>query len=312
MNVIAVVVTYNRKDLLVECLEAILKQSLKPSKIILIDNNSTDGTNELLKQRGFMDDESIEYVLLSKNIGGAGGFYEGMKIANRYNPDYIWIMDDDTIPKEEALKECEKAINKLEEPFSFLASMVYGLNGEFMNVPKINNSKAENGYEYWHKYLDKGLVSLKSATFVSLLINNKAIEKVGLPCKDYFIWGDDTEYTMRLTKYFGPAYLVGGSEVIHKRIGGENISIIKEENKNRINLYYYYYRNKLINNNEYFGRKTFMKQFLVIGRDIVKIVFSKEKYKLLKIKTIIRAVCSYLLKQYDYRAFKNRMNTYID
>lgn len=311
MNVIAVVVTYNRKKLLLECLDSISNQTLKVSKIIIIDNNSTDGTEETLKEKGFIDRNDIEYILLPNNIGGAGGFYEGMKRAHIYKPDYIWIMDDDTIPKDNSLEGFKDTINKLEEPFSFLASMVYGQNGEFMNVPRIDNSKAKNGYESWHKYLKKGLVSLKSATFVSLLINTKAIDSVGLPCKDYFIWGDDTEYTMRLTKYFAPAYLVGNSEVIHKRIGGENISIIKEENKNRINLYYYYYRNKLINSKEYFGFKVFIKQFPIMIRDILKILI-KQKHKFLKIKIILKATFDYLFRRYDYRAFNDRMNIKID
>ena len=88
---------------------------------------------------------------------------------------------------------------------------------ESMNVPDIDMSSTENGYADWYRKLSNGLIKIEAATFVSLLINGEAIKKCGLPCKDFFIWGDDTEYTTRITRNFGPAYMVGKSVAIHKR-----------------------------------------------------------------------------------------------
>ena len=66
----------------------------------------------------------------------------------------------------ELVKGCELVGNE----YSYMASAVYGENGEFMNVPKINTDKSESGYPDWYQYLENGIVKIKEATFVSLLI----------------------------------------------------------------------------------------------------------------------------------------------
>ena len=88
MKVVSVVVTYNRKDLLEECIDAIKEQSYNLDKIIIIDNNSNDGTFEMLEKKGYTKNEKFLIKRLETNIGGSGGFYEGMKIAREMDMDY--------------------------------------------------------------------------------------------------------------------------------------------------------------------------------------------------------------------------------
>ena len=93
-----VVVTYNRKQLLYECLSALLKQSYPIDEIFLIDNASTDGTQSFLEEKGIIHNKEIinekafqylsynnltkvNYIILNRNIGGAGGFNEGLQRA---------------------------------------------------------------------------------------------------------------------------------------------------------------------------------------------------------------------------------------
>ena len=116
-TVCAVVVTYNRKDLLVECLESLLQQTRPLDGIYIIDNASNDGTPGYLKEKGFIQElppkESNEpwerkfiltyklpiyYVRMHENTGGAGGFYEGVKRAYEKGYDWLWLMDDDADP----------------------------------------------------------------------------------------------------------------------------------------------------------------------------------------------------------------------
>jgi GT2 family glycosyltransferase len=300
----AVVVTYNRKELLMECLDAILNQTYAVERIVVIDNNSNDDTKATLIEKGYIGNPRIEYHYLSKNIGGAGGFNVGMKHANAHRPDWVWIMDDDTIPTETCLEELLKAEEKIDDEVSFLASSVRGMNGEAMNVPKINK-KQFTSYTDWYKHLDKGLVQIVKATFVSLLINNKAIDKCGLPWAPFFIWGDDSEYTQRIIRDYGPAFMVGKSLAIHKRVGSDEISIVKETNENRIPLYFYYYRNNLIGFWEYEG---FLYRFLVVGKlwfDFLMVIL-KAKYKTKKMKVIVKAFFTFVFGTYNKKSFKNR------
>ncbi len=247
MKVIAVVVTYNRKGLLKECLESILNQSLSAQKIIVVDNASTDGTAEMIrkmKSETLRNTEMIDYRLMKRNLGGSGGFYKGIELAKEEGADWIWIMDDDSIPETACLEEL---VNNTDNKISFLASCVYGIHNEPMNIPEIDIKPTKNGYPYWHERLSDGLILIKNATFVSILINREAVKKCGLPCKDYFIWGDDIEYTQRLVKYYGKAYFVGNSKVCHKRANAYKLDVRNEKNPDRIKNFSYYYRNNLVN-----------------------------------------------------------------
>lgn len=310
MKIVSVVVTYNRKKLLEECVNAIINQSYSCDKIIIVDNNSNDGTDNMLDENGYLKNEKIIYKKLPKNIGGAGGFYEGMKSARELNADWVWIMDDDTIPEKEALFEMVTARKKLPNKVSFLASAVYGMKGNCMNCTEVSTKKDDEGYFTWHKYLKDGLLRIDSATFVSLLINGEALKQMGLPCKDYFIWGDDTEYTKRLTTYFGEAYLVGKSIVIHKRQGNGQLDIMNEEKEQRINMWYYMVRNNLLNTKTYSGRSGLLKTLKVYIILSIKILLKKGiVFRFKKFSVIIKGIIDYLFGNYDKEAFKNRLNS---
>lgn len=119
-SVCAVVVTFNRKELLTKCISSLLDQTLKLQTIIIVDNNSTDKTEELLLQEGYIkslpdtkqksvqektiQEVKLRYIRLPENMGGAGGFYEGVKTAYEDNYDWIWIMDDDAFPTKTCLE----------------------------------------------------------------------------------------------------------------------------------------------------------------------------------------------------------------
>lgn len=261
-TVVAVVVTYNRKELLAECLEAILAQTRVPDVVVLVDNASTDGTHDYVAERGLLDDPRMVYHAMKTNTGGSGGFHAGMGLAMGYDPAWVWVMDDDTIPTPGALQGLLDAHDALGQEVSFLASCVFGPDGEAMNVPNISTERGPNGYLEWYRHLPQGAVRLLDATFVSLLIDGDAIRSCGLPCKDYFIWGDDTEYTMRIIRNFGPAYLVGSSVVCHKRFNARRLAIQEEDSPGRIAMYRYFYRNILINKKMYQGKKQTLKFFV--------------------------------------------------
>lgn len=252
MKIVAVVVTYNRKQLLAECLNSILSQDCSIDAVVLIDNASTDGTFEYLDETGILDNPVVKYNKMKDNLGGAGGFYNGIKIAMELDPDWVWIMDDDAIPEKECLS---RLVDKTEDNISFLASYVYGLNNKPMNIPEIDSRSMDNGYPEWDSRLEEGIIKIRDATFVSLLINANAIKKCGFPCKEYFIWGDDLEYTSRLTTNFGDAYLVGSSKVCHKRANFSSLRLENETDPKRMKNYYYNYRNDYINSYLYKTRK---------------------------------------------------------
>ncbi|WP_113886028.1 glycosyltransferase family 2 protein [Clostridium butyricum] len=286
-EIICVVVTYNRKKMLVENIEALLKQSYKKFDILVVDNASTDGTYEEILS--FIDKKEVNYVNTERNLGGAGGFSFGVKYAIENNYKYCWVMDDDTIMNYDALESLINKVDMLKDKFSFLCSLVKWKDGEIckMNIPGIDKK--------WIYTIDpsiKNLIPIEYGSFVSCFINIKYVKLVGLPIKEFFIYADDYEFTQRLySKEHG--YLDLDSIAIHK-MGKNNPLNFLEENPNRIDRYVYMYRNSM-----YISRKkggiNVVKQFLVCGRDILKVIFKPNSNKFRKVLIILKGMVKGLM-----------------
>ncbi|RNC86055.1 MAG: glycosyltransferase [Balneola sp.] len=211
-KIAAVVVTYNRKQLLIKCLDAIKTQTRKPDILFIIDNLSNDGTPEILLEKKIIPklpskspevNEVIEcvistdtglielvYVRKSENDGGAGGFYEGLKRAFESGVDWIWMMDDDGIPCKDQLRNLKKYSKK----FSL----------KYCNAIVINQESPEelafglNGIYYIKQINDSEVIPRFMNPFNGTLIHREVPEKIGLIKKEMFIWGDEEEYTNRV------------------------------------------------------------------------------------------------------------------
>ncbi len=240
-NIIAVIVTYNRIDMLKQSINALENQS-KYCDILVVNNASTDNTEEWV-QNYIKDKTDIHYVNTGKNIGGAGGFNYGMRWAIEKEYDYVWIMDDDCLPNEDSLEKLMNADEIIGGPnkYGFLSSVVLWTDG---HECKMNRQKIKKSYYEYAELLKDGIVQVEQATFVSLLFPKETIFKVGLPVKEFFIWGDDIEYTRRITVRNNlTSYMVGQSQVIHamKENSGSSIAT---DNAERINRYKYAFRNE--------------------------------------------------------------------
>lgn len=240
MNRIAViVVTYNRLDMLKKCISSLLNQSCR-CDIIIIDNASTDDTEEYGKNI-VNRYNNVKYYNTGNNLGGAGGFNYGMRTAVEAGYEYVWIMDDDCLPYEDALSELMAADEKLSGKYGWLSSIALWSNG---HECKMNRQKLKKSFYDYMEFIQYGLVQAEQATFVSLFLKNDVIRKVGLPIKDFFIWGDDIEYTRRISvRYNMPCFVVGKSKVHHvmKSNTGSSIAI---DGSDRIERYRYAFRNE--------------------------------------------------------------------
>lgn len=235
LDLLAVVVTYNRKVLLRECIEALKKQSYSNFDILIVDNNSTDNTFDYIKD--YISD-SILYYNTKENLGGAGGFSVGLRYSVEHEYDYCWIMDDDTIPNNDALESLVNNI-KRNPNISFLSSLVLWKDG---SICKMNRQNVI--FDFWNdtSMIRNGLFPIKNASFVSCVFKVEYVRQIGLPYKEFFIYGDDLEYTHRMTKKYGFGYLDINSIVIHKMNNNTPCSVIDCEIE-RISRYYLEARN---------------------------------------------------------------------
>lgn len=198
-NYCCVVVTYNRLELLKECILALKKQLLPFSKIFIVNNNSSDGTKSFLES---LEGDLFDVFNLDENVGGAGGFYEGLR---HFSALYDWclLIDDDAILRENFLQELNRYVENDDfadvEAFSGTVTVKNVI--DIMHRRRVSNNITLRAYpvsqsEYTNNYFEYDLSS-----FCGLFIKYNLKEKIGLPERDFFIWYDDTEYSLRINKY---------------------------------------------------------------------------------------------------------------
>ena len=212
-RVVAVVVTWNRVKLLTECLTMIGAQTRRPDVVVVVDNASTDGSPDVIGSH-FPD---VELVTLTRNSGGAGGFCAGLAEAvDVHHADLVWAMDDDTIPSETTLAELLASYTAYGPGLGLVASRVVWTDGRDQprNIPRdpVWDSKANRRAAH-----AAGGRPIRTASFVSLLIEADAIRQFGLPTADFFIWNDDFEFTARLLRYRKGIY-APKAVVVHKTV----------------------------------------------------------------------------------------------
>jgi GT2 family glycosyltransferase len=278
-SVIAVVVTYNRKELLKESLNALIHQNYQNCRVLVIDNNSTDGTREYIDE--LVDDKKVIYVNTGSNLGGAGGFNFGIRKAAEIGADFVWVMDDDCIVHKHTLDNFIIADKKINKEYGFLSSKVLWKDGAVCTMNVQRKTLTKNVEDF-----NTSIVPVTMASFVSLFIPMERVHEFGLPIKDFFIWTDDWEYTRRLSRYY-PCYLVNKSVVTHKSANNIGASI-ETDTDDRLDRYNYLYRNDM-----YLYRREGLKgigyEIPRLTAHIIRVLKSDCNKKMTRIKIIIKA-----------------------
>ena len=237
-SVAAVVVTYNRKDLLLECLDCLCKQDIGALgeryglSVIVVDNASTDGTEEALAT--LAGSGKITYFNTGENLGGAGGFNYGMRKAVELGHDYVWVMDDDCMTHPDTLREFLIAGEGLNGEYGYLTSVCLWTDGTPCSM-----NRQRHPLHHTIEDFTPELQPCTLASFVSLFVPADVVAELGLPIKDFFIWTDDWEFTRRVSRKY-PCYVVGTSVVTHKcKVNGAgNVAIDSGERIARFRLAY--------------------------------------------------------------------------
>jgi GT2 family glycosyltransferase len=213
-SVHAVVVTYNRKRLLLDCLEALARQTHPLDGILVVDNASTDGTLEALEQSGI----EVDYLRLSRNGGGAEGFHYGVRHGRDAGCDWIWLMDDDCAPDPDALERLLAAPQAAAPDTVLVAPVVLSserevlpLNRGWLRPRWFRGPLVGLSQEHWEaEATELGYVSL-----VGPLVRTELALRTDPPRREFFIWFDDLEWTARLAK-LGRMWLVPSARIVHR------------------------------------------------------------------------------------------------
>jgi len=217
-NIGVVIVTYNRLDKLRITLDKFDNQSLLPSYIAVVNNASTDGTEDFLISWKKENRNYKKIVLnLDSNYGGSGGFYNGLKYAAKLNASWVWVSDDDAFPETDALKNANDFLMKHKE------ENISAISGVVINKDRIDKWHRRNvvGRLCFIKDVfaededyNKEYFEINSFSYVGTIINVSKLEEVGYTNKDYFIYEDDSEHSLRLSKV-GKIYCVPSIRIHH-------------------------------------------------------------------------------------------------
>jgi GT2 family glycosyltransferase len=216
-RVVAVVVTHNRKELLLSCLEALAQQRSPVAAVVIVDTASSDGTADALRSAGIAGRLPVRLLRLARNGGGAEGFHYGIAAALEQRSDWLWLMDDDCEPRPDTLEQLLSSRPAAHAATALLAPTVVAGDGR---VLPLNRGRVRARWAF------APLVALAEAehdgpereigfcTFVGPLIRTEAAREAGLPMREMFIRNDDVEYCLRLA---GPGrmWLVPASVIVH-------------------------------------------------------------------------------------------------
>ena len=211
-RIVAVVVTFNRLALLQRLLGE-LRRTPGLAEVVVVDNASTDGTSDWLAGQA-----DVHGVTLAENLGGAGGFHEGLRIALEHGADRVWLMDDDGMP----VDGCLARLLEHDGEFDFWGPVVVDEDDPDTLVFPI---RLPGGTRVVHRMADvtaaavDGVIRDVVIPFNGVLVTRDLVERIGLPRAEFFIWGDDHEYRLRAERAGGRVATVVGAAVHHPSVG---------------------------------------------------------------------------------------------
>jgi GT2 family glycosyltransferase len=218
MRVVAVVVTFNRKDLLLDCVAGLADQTHPLERVIVVDNASTDGTVEALEGSGLGERVTLDLVRLERNGGGSEGFHYGGVEALRGESDWVWYMDDDCQPQPDCLERLLASKGAADPATAGLAPKVLEPAGRLLPLHRghivhrpvrapLNGPSPE---EYERPETDVTFFS-----FVGPMVRTEVVRRIGVPPREMFIRFEDLEYSARIGKE-GRMVLVNDAVIVHK------------------------------------------------------------------------------------------------
>jgi len=261
INLSIVIVSYNTKELLRQCLESILgSESDLGLEIIVVDNNSTDGSLEYLKKQ-----KKLKLIENRKNFGFAKANNQGIKIAKG---KYILLLNSDTIVKKDAFKTMVGFVEKHTD-VGLVGPRLLNPNNTIQpscfNFPSVFGAIKE----FWlgkqgafSKYAPKGNrpMVVDAVVGAAFLIPRTTIEKIGLLDEQYFMYFEDLDYCRRVWEAGFSVYYLPRSKILHlhgasgKELGDRPSKWLTRSSKIYHGLFKYYLINLIILSGQLFKR----------------------------------------------------------
>ncbi len=263
--VCVIIVNYNGKIDTEECVKSI-KKNLTDYKIIIVDNNSP---KDKVIYNEIVDDKNCEIVYLEKNVGFAAGNNAGIECAKKYNPDYYFLLNNDTVIGNDCLLRLEKKAKEYNNEAVLTTKIVYYDENDCIWYGGCRYDKSVGEYKILG-LREKDSVEYNQERYVeyitgcAMFIPEKVFKKVGKMSEDYFLYYEDADYCQRIRRSgFKMAY-IPSVIILHKE---------SRSTKRGSNGYHYYIlRNYLIYINRFSNKKLLYltKCFIVSYKEVFR------------------------------------------
>lgn len=257
-----VIVNWNKKEYILNLLESLNNIDYQHSDIVVVDNASTDGSVQAIKEQF----PNIQLLVNEDNLGGTGGFNTGMRYAlSKDIYKYIWLLDNDVEVQSNTLSELVSVMDE-DEGIGIAGSMcINPETKDLVDNAGINidwNSgilKALFGNNRLSE-ISQGVFEVDCVSACSALARVETLEKTGLMDERYFLWWDDVDLSLSIRNREKKAVSVSTSVVYHPA------------EKDRALMNYYNYRNSLLTYSKYAGNYVRLKIFHRIASSLSKLI----------------------------------------
>jgi len=216
-KVFIIVLNWNAPGDTTECVESLEKAGPTGRTVVIVDNGSTDGSVEMLKNRF----PKIEILETGKNLGFTGGMNAGIKYAIAAKASHIILLNNDTVVDPHFAEELVDAAKK-EKRAGLLTSKIY-----FYDRPEVISYAGawfnellgwgrQRGYNEVERNQFEGVEETQRPSGCALLATREFIERVGLLDETFFCYCEDTDWSMRARAAGFKVLFVPASKVWHK------------------------------------------------------------------------------------------------
>ncbi len=224
-NIAIVIVSWNGKQDLLECLASLEKLEPERPRVIVVDNGSTDGTARAVRERF----PSTELVSLPENLGFAGGNNRGLERARAGGADYICLLNNDTVVDPGFLHQLLLVAGKYPQAGIFGSRVLYRSRPETVWSEGISIGPRSGRVLTFHHNRPAGKVpdsprETEGVSGAAMLLRAAVLNETGLLDEDYYLCFEDLDLCLRARERGWLVMTVPGSRVYHavsKSMGGE-------------------------------------------------------------------------------------------
>jgi len=271
-KVFIIILNWNNWPDVLECLESLKDNDYPNYQVVIVDNGS--------KIRPELPSSDIKIIYNQENLGFSGGNNVGIKYALENNADYVLLLNDDTVVSRDFLSKLVE-IGESNENIGLIGPKIYfyenknkiwsaggKINWLYNKGEMIGHNQEDNG-----QYDSPKVKETEFLTGCCVLVKKQAIEKIGLMPEEYFLYYEDTDWSLKARKNGFKCVFIPDAQIWHK---GSQSSISGSPS-----YIYYHIRNGLIMAQKYapwhIKPIVYLDSFWRIIKQLIKIVFMPKK-----------------------------------